>query len=56
MSTVANVTAASTTITMSGNYSIAANFAVIPPGQYSLTISSTAGGSVTTPGQGDFHL
>jgi len=52
--TVANVTAASTTITMSGNYSITANFAVIPPIQYSLTISSTAGGSVTTPGQGAF--
>jgi hypothetical protein len=52
--TVANVTAASTTITMNGNYVITANFAVIPPGQYSLTISSTAGGSVTTPGQGTF--
>jgi methionine-rich copper-binding protein CopC len=51
---VANVTAASTTITMNSNYSIAANFAVIPPGQYSLTISSTAGGSVTTPGEGTF--
>jgi alpha-tubulin suppressor-like RCC1 family protein len=54
VSTVANVTAASTTITMNGNYSITANFGVIPPGQYSLTISSTAGGSVTTPGQGTF--
>jgi Leucine-rich repeat (LRR) protein len=52
--TIANVNAASTTITMSGNYSIIANFAVIPPIQYSLTISSTAGGSVTTPGQGIF--
>jgi hypothetical protein len=52
--TVANVTAASTTITMNSNYSITANFAVIPPGQYSLTISSTAGGSVTTPGEGVF--
>jgi len=52
--TVANVTAASTTITMNGNYSITANFVVIPPIQYSLTISSTAGGSVTTPGQGTF--
>ena len=54
VATVANVTAASTTITMNGNYSIIANFAVIPPSQYSLTISSTAGGSVTTPGQGTF--
>jgi len=52
--TVANVTAASTTITMNSNYSITANFAVIPPGQNSLTISSTAGGSVTIPGQGTF--
>jgi Leucine-rich repeat (LRR) protein len=52
--TIANVTAASTTITMNGNYSITANFAVIPPVQYSLTISSTAGGWVTTPGQGTF--
>jgi hypothetical protein len=52
--TVANVTAASTTITMNGNYLITANFAVIPSGQYSLTISSTAGGSVTTPGSGTF--
>jgi hypothetical protein len=52
--TIANVNAASTTITMNSNYSIAANFAVIPPVQYSLTISSTAGGSVTTPGEGTF--
>ena len=52
--TVANVNAASTTITMNGNYSITANFAALPPGQYSLTIYSTAGGSVTTPGQGTF--
>ena len=52
--TITNVNAASTTITMSGNYSITANFAVVPPVQYSLTISSTAGGAVTTPGQGTF--
>jgi preprotein translocase subunit YajC len=52
--TIANVNAASTTITMNSNYSITANFAVIPPVQYSLTISSTAGGSVTTPGHGTF--
>jgi hypothetical protein len=52
--TIGNVTAASTTITMNGNYSITANFAVMPPGQYSLTISSTAGGSVTSPGPGTF--
>jgi hypothetical protein len=52
--TIANVNAASTTITMNSNYSITANFALIPPGQYSLTISSTAGGWVSTPGEGTF--
>jgi uncharacterized repeat protein (TIGR02543 family) len=46
--TIANINAASTTITMNGDYSIAANFAAV----YVLTISSTAGGSVTTPGEG----
>jgi len=48
--TIANVNAASTTITMNGNYSITANFVAV----YSLTIASTAGGSVTTPGEGTF--
>jgi uncharacterized protein YkwD len=52
--TIANVNAASTTITMNGAYSITANFQAIPSGQYNLTISSTAGGSVTTPGEGTF--
>jgi uncharacterized protein YkwD len=52
--TIANTGAPSTTITMSGNYSIQANFEAIPPSQYSLAISSTAGGSVTTPGEGTF--
>jgi uncharacterized protein YkwD len=52
--TITNVNAASTTITMSGAYSITANFQAIPSGQYNLTISSTAGGSVTTPGEGTF--
>jgi Leucine-rich repeat (LRR) protein len=40
------------TITMNGNYSITANFSEIP--EYELTISSTAGGSVTNPGEGTF--
>jgi hypothetical protein len=53
--TVANVNAASTTITMYGHYSITANFEAIPAVQYSLTVSSTAGGSVTTPGEGIFY-
>jgi hypothetical protein len=52
--TIANVDAASTTIILNGDYSIQANFESIPPSQYSLTISSTAGGSVTTPGEGTF--
>jgi hypothetical protein len=55
VATIANPNAASTTITMQGNYSITANFAQdTPPGQYSLSIASTAGGSVTSPGQGTF--
>jgi outer membrane protein assembly factor BamB len=48
---IANVDAASTTITMNDNYSITANFEQIPP-QFDLTISSTVGGSVTAPGEG----
>jgi hypothetical protein len=51
---IADVNAPSTTITISGDYSITANFEAIPHIQYSLSITSTAGGSVTTPGQGTF--
>jgi len=47
--TIANVNAATTTITMNGDYSITANFIIR---QYNLTTSSTAGGTVTTPGVG----
>jgi hypothetical protein len=51
----ANANAAETTFTMPGqDVTVTANFEVIPPVQYSLTISSTAGGSVTTPGEGTF--
>ena len=46
--TVGNVTAAETNITMYDSYSITANFE-LDEGLYSLTISSTEGGSVTTP-------
>ena len=49
--TIANVNVATTTITMSDSYSITANFE-LDPGWYSLTTSSTPGGSVTTPGEG----
>jgi Leucine-rich repeat (LRR) protein len=49
---IAHVKDPSTTITVKGNYSITANFEEIP--EYELTISSTAGGNVTTPGEGTF--
>ena len=49
--TVGNVNTASTNITMQDNFLITANFAT-PPIQYNLSIASTAGGSVTTPGEG----
>jgi len=52
-STIADVYAASTNITMNNSYSITANFE-LDPGWYSLTISSTEGGSVTNPGEGTF--
>jgi hypothetical protein len=51
VSTIANVESAATTITMNGDYSITAEFV---KQQYDLTISSTEGGSVTTPGEGTF--
>ena len=46
--TIADTGAASTTITMNDNYSITANFQLK---QVNLTTASTAGGSVTTPGE-----
>ncbi len=51
---VANVKAASTTITVNGDYSVTAKFELPPPVQYSLNIIGPAYGSVTTPGQGRF--
>jgi hypothetical protein len=58
---IADVDAASTTITMNRDSVITANFGEIPEtpetpeiGQHNLTVSSTAGGSVTTPGEGTF--
>jgi hypothetical protein len=50
--TIANVSSASTTIIMNDDYSIIARFELSV--QYDLTISSTAGGFVTSPGQGTF--
>jgi len=49
--TIANVNGYTTTITMMEDYSITANFELVPPEQFVLTTSSTAGGSVTNPGE-----
>jgi uncharacterized repeat protein (TIGR02543 family) len=49
--TIADVNAATTIITMNGDYSITANFV---KQQYDLTTSSTEGGSVTMPGEGTY--
>ena len=49
--TIDDVSSASTTIKVSGNYSVTASFAL---SEYTLTTSSTSGGSVTTPGEGTF--
>jgi len=54
VSSIGGVNAATTTITVNGDYLVTANFEELTPVQYSLTISSTAGGSVTTPGEGTF--
>jgi len=51
--TIADVYDPTTTITMSDSYSITANFE-LDDGYYSLTTSSTEGGSVTTPGEDIF--
>jgi hypothetical protein len=50
---IGNPQAASTNITMYDSYSVTANFQ-LDTGWYSLTVSSTSGGSVTKPGQGTF--
>lgn len=46
--TIDDVSAASTTVTMNGNYTITANFMA----QYAVAIDSTDGGEITTPGEG----
>ncbi|MFC1634006.1 choice-of-anchor Q domain-containing protein [Planctomycetota bacterium] len=48
---VANPNSAGTTVTMEGDYTLQANFAI---DQHDLTTSSTSGGSVTTPGEGTY--
>jgi len=53
--TLGSATTANTTFTMPAqNVTVTANFVLSPPAQHNLTISSTAGGSVTTPGEGVF--
>jgi uncharacterized repeat protein (TIGR02543 family) len=55
MDDIADVENATTTITMQGDYEITANFEEIPPIQYILTVFSSEGGKVTTPGEGIFN-
>ncbi|MGI6595697.1 MAG: InlB B-repeat-containing protein [Candidatus Ratteibacteria bacterium] len=52
---IANVYSAETTITMEGNYSITATFEQDAPVQYTLTISSGTGGSISAPGSGTYQ-
>jgi hypothetical protein len=55
VSTIADVYAAETTITMNDSYSITANFETWHPEPVALLmVSATTGGSVTTPGEGTF--
>ncbi len=51
---IEDVNAPSTTITMEGDYTVTANFEEIPAVEYTLTITSGEGGSVTTPVEGAF--
>jgi uncharacterized repeat protein (TIGR02543 family) len=51
---IADVEDAITTITTNGDYSVTANFEQTPLDQFGLIISSTAGGTVTAPGEGTF--
>jgi len=53
VSTIADVNAPETNITMDDNYTIVANFEPVPI-RYNLTIASTEGGSVTVPGEGTY--
>jgi hypothetical protein len=53
--TIDDVDAATTTITMNGDYSITAEFEETSSVQYNLSINSTEGGLVTAPGEGTFN-
>ncbi|MBP7053998.1 MAG: leucine-rich repeat domain-containing protein [Phycisphaerae bacterium] len=52
---VADPTSASTTVTVSADYTLSANFVADGPTECTLTVSSTNGGSVTVPGEGVFE-
>jgi len=52
--TVDDVDSAETTVTVRADYSITASFEAAPIVHFDLTVSSTAGGSVTAPGEGTF--
>ncbi len=52
VTTIGNLSAASTTITMNGSYTIQANFANV--GTCWLMVSAGTGGHVTQPGEGNF--
>jgi len=55
VSTIGNVSAAETTITMNGSYYITANFGLWQPEpRWLLTVYTKGDGSVTTPGEGTF--
>jgi hypothetical protein len=54
IASIADVGAAVTTITMNDDYSVTAGFEQIPSEQFGLIVSSTAGGTVTSPGEGAF--
>jgi len=57
VSTVADVNSAETTIAMNASYSLTATFETSHPEPVGLlTIHSTSGGSVTTPGVGEFFF
>ncbi len=49
---VADSSAASTTVTVDGNYTLTANFSPTTATTHTLALSSGAGGSVTSPGEG----
>lgn len=51
---IADINAASTTMTMNNDYVVVANFEEAAIGQYQLAVNCTEGGNVTTPGVGVF--